>query len=264
MSPTPENLVASGLDRHELDRLQRPGREQHLLLPGPRHGPFDRQHRLQRRGRLVHADRAGHRHLRLLLARTSRTPATWADWTVTEGPGPHTCGEFVAQHVRPASGPPAAAATMPSPFPSPARRLLPLTSTILDSPLIDLSITGIASVTLEYDIYYNHSGGDDATVEVWNGSSWVVLWADSNVDSTVTSLRRHRLRGGERRLPGPLQLPECQQQHVVLGGQRRGDRRHLQPVRHRPSARCRRPTGPAGDHPAARRPHDCVRRHAST
>ena len=36
--------------------------------------------------------------------------------------------------------------------------------------------------TLEYDIYYKQGNGDDATVEVWNGSSWVVLWADGNVD----------------------------------------------------------------------------------
>ena len=59
----------------------------------------------------------------------------------------------------------------------------PVTSTKLDSPVIDLDISGIQSVTLEYDLYYKYfDGGDTATVEVWNGTDWQVLWIDPDAD----------------------------------------------------------------------------------
>jgi hypothetical protein len=45
-----------------------------------------------------------------------------------------------------------------------------------------LDTDGAISVTLSYDIYYHHYNGDDAKVEVFNGSSWVTVWADSNAD----------------------------------------------------------------------------------
>ena len=55
--------------------------------------------------------------------------------------------------------------------------------TILDSPVLDVDLVGIQSVTLEYDIYFNHFDGDAVgTVEVWDGSAWQVLWTDTNSD----------------------------------------------------------------------------------
>jgi hypothetical protein len=59
----------------------------------------------------------------------------------------------------------------------------PRITTILESPAVNLNLTGLQSVTLEYDIYYNISnGGDTATVEVWDGATWQVVWASSGAN----------------------------------------------------------------------------------
>jgi hypothetical protein len=61
--------------------------------------------------------------------------------------------------------------------------VLPLTSTILDSPVIDLGVSGLNSATLEFDMYYAYKdGGDTATVEVWDGAAWQILWTDPNAN----------------------------------------------------------------------------------
>ena len=107
-------------------------------------------------------------------------PASLGDWTITTQPPNKTCGVW-------------ARASTPTQLPSGGSGFYavadasacgpPTISTILESPVTDLSLAGIQSVTLEYDIYYNFlAGGDEATVEVWNGSAWQVVWADGNAD----------------------------------------------------------------------------------
>ena len=104
---------------------------------------------------------------------------------------------------------------------------LPATSASLDSPPIDLSDPLLAAVVLDFDIYYDHFTGDDATVEVWDGSDWVVIWTDPNNDvNTKLSFDVSAWALGQTRVPGPLQLPERNRRSLVLGG-RRADRRRL-------------------------------------
>ena len=115
------------------------------------------------------------------LFETFEDSATFAAWTVTTGPGAHRCGEFERSNStgeRPSAGSGFYALSLSDN----CIELLPQTSTSLDSPSVDYNFSGIQSVTLEFDLYYNHLDGDDATVEVWDGSQWVVIWADTNVD----------------------------------------------------------------------------------
>jgi hypothetical protein len=109
-------------------------------------------------------------------------PATWDDWTVTTGPGAHTCGDWVRSDSateRPSGGS-GYYALSDSEGCDP---VLPQTSTKIDSPAIDLDIEGIQVVTLEYDLHYEyHDGGDTATVEIWDGADWDVIWTDPDSD----------------------------------------------------------------------------------
>ncbi len=111
-------------------------------------------------------------------------PATFADWTVLTGPGPHSCGEW----ERTASGverPWHGAGFYAMSKSEECQPLMAETSTSLDSPAIDLAFSGISSVTLEYDDSYYHHDGDDATVEVWDGGKWDIIWADSDERSNA-------------------------------------------------------------------------------
>jgi hypothetical protein len=106
-------------------------------------------------------------------------PAGFADWTVSTGPGPHTCGEWVRSDTFDemtwyGAGYYAMAKS------ESCGGMMPQTSTILDSPVIDLDFTGINGVTLEYASAYIHDDGDDGTVEVWDGTKWEVVWTDGN------------------------------------------------------------------------------------
>jgi hypothetical protein len=102
-------------------------------------------------------------------------------WTVATGPGPHRCGEWMrtnASPQRPAGGNGFyVLALSDSCDPT-----FPITSTRLESPLLDLTLAGLQTVTLELDLYYNHLTGDDATIEVWDGSLWQVIWSDPDAD----------------------------------------------------------------------------------
>lgn len=102
-------------------------------------------------------------------------------WTINLGPGPNNCGNWSlssSSAQRPSSG-----SGQYMTIDSECQQLLPLASASIETPAIDVSIvSGLIGVTLEYDIDYNHNGGEDATVEVWDGSQWVVLWADTNTD----------------------------------------------------------------------------------
>jgi hypothetical protein len=103
-------------------------------------------------------------------------PASFAQWTVTTGPGPHTCGEWAlgsSSSRRPtgSSGSFMVADAECAP-------LVPRTSTTAESPPVDFTIANVISVTLEADVRYDTWDGDDATIEVWDGSEWIVLWTD--------------------------------------------------------------------------------------
>ncbi len=106
--------------------------------------------------------------------------ATWTNWTVTTGPGPHTCGPFA--RVNTASQRPTTGSGYYALSDSDACGSGATTSTILTSPVINCSNASWTAVTLEYDIYYNYYNGDDATVQVYNGSAWQTVWTDTNAD----------------------------------------------------------------------------------
>jgi hypothetical protein len=112
-------------------------------------------------------------------------PSSLAAWTVSTGPGPHTCGEWERSDGS-AEIPWYGAGYYAMAKSEDCDPVTPLTSTSLDSPVIDLNFPGINSVTLEYAIAYIHRNGDDGTVEVWDGTTWEVVWADSN-----TSINQH-------------------------------------------------------------------------
>ena len=108
-------------------------------------------------------------------------PSTFPDWTVTTGPGFHRCGEWeLASSGNRAPDNGSGQYAIANSFD--CATLLPATSASLDSPTIDTSSPTLAAVVLDFDIYYNHQNGDDASVSVWDGVQWVVLWSDSNSD----------------------------------------------------------------------------------
>lgn len=116
---------------------------------------------------------------------TFESAASFADWTVTTGPGPHSCGEWElssSSAQRPGGGSGSYALALSEA----CTQLLPRTSTTLTSPPIDLDLPGLQGVELQYDIFYRYLNGDDAKVEVWDGSSWVALWVDANADYNVS------------------------------------------------------------------------------
>jgi hypothetical protein len=93
---------------------------------------------------------------------------------VTTGPGAHTCGDWT--RVNTASQRPPNSAGYYALADSDACGSGSFTSTDLISPVIDCSASDIVSVELEYDLYYRYYNGDDATVEVFDGSDWQVVW----------------------------------------------------------------------------------------
>jgi agmatine/peptidylarginine deiminase len=101
-------------------------------------------------------------------------PADWANWQVTVGPGPHTCGSWIRTDTT--SQRPPGGAGYYALADSDACGSGSYTSTTLTSPAIDCGSPGLVSVSLEYDLYYRHYDGDDATVEVHDGTDWQVVW----------------------------------------------------------------------------------------
>jgi len=110
-------------------------------------------------------------------------PGALAAWTVTTGPGPHNCGEWAvgsSSTKRPSGGSGSYAIAD-----NECGMLLNRTSTTLTSPPIDVNLTNLFGVTLEYDIYFNYDSGNGneyAAVEVWDGAQWVVLWSSGTSD----------------------------------------------------------------------------------
>ena len=107
-------------------------------------------------------------------------PVSFAQWTVTTGPGPHSCGEWAlanngGQRPTGSSGDFMVADALCAP-------LAPRTSTTIESTPVDLDLPNIIGARLEADVRYGYFNGDDASIEVWDGSQWVVLWTDPNAN----------------------------------------------------------------------------------
>lgn len=103
-----------------------------------------------------------------------------AAWSVSTGPGPHTCGEWAlstSSNQRPPNSVGNYALTDSDACGSGSQ-----TSTILTSDVMNAA--GFTSLTLEFDMYYRYYNGDDTTVQVFDGSSWVTVWADSNANDS--------------------------------------------------------------------------------
>ncbi|MBN2384461.1 agmatine deiminase family protein [bacterium] len=104
----------------------------------------------------------------------------WANWTVTTGPGSHSCGPW--SRVNTSNQRPPNSTGYYALTDSDACGSGETTSTRLTSPVIDCDLAGLSTVTLEYDIYYRYYNGDNASVQVFNGSMWVTIWNDPNAD----------------------------------------------------------------------------------
>ena len=103
------------------------------------------------------------------------------DWTVTTGPGFHNCGEW-ALSSNPSRRPLDGSGQFAMAFSLNCGAALSATSASLDSPAVDLDISGLLAASLEVDVHYTHGNGDTTTIEVWDGNGWVVIWNDPNAN----------------------------------------------------------------------------------
>jgi hypothetical protein len=101
--------------------------------------------------------------------------ASFAQWTATVQPASKTCPKWKRSSEslqRPSGGGGFYATANQAPCGPPA------VDTVLESPSINLDPPGtVLNATMELDLYYRYgTGGDTATVEVWNGTTWNVIW----------------------------------------------------------------------------------------
>ncbi|HKQ63143.1 MAG TPA: hypothetical protein VJS92_17785 [Candidatus Polarisedimenticolaceae bacterium] len=118
--------------------------------------------------------------LQTFLNETFENAGTFASWSVTTGPGAHSCGAW--SRTSGGSQLPTGGSGFYAWANNQCAQVLPRTSSILTSPIVNVNGLGtVLSVTLEYDLFYSFGdGGDTATVEVFNGSTWQVIWTDPN------------------------------------------------------------------------------------
>ena len=48
--------------------------------------------------------------------------------------------------------------------------------------MLDLDLNGIQAASLDVDFFYHHVSGDDATIAIWNGTFWEIIWIDPDTD----------------------------------------------------------------------------------
>jgi len=105
------------------------------------------------------------------------------DWTITTGPGPHTCGAWAI-----GSDPLKAPVQSSGNYliaDNDCAPLLPRTSTTATSPAIDLVLAGLQSVTLRVNVRFDYSSAntvETGAIEVWDGTQWIALWNSTTVD----------------------------------------------------------------------------------
>ena len=124
-------------------------------------------------------------------------PASFADWTVSTV-GNHRCGEWERSNftaARPSGGSgDFALARSELTQGSPCDILLPITNTLLDSPVVDLSDPGLESAVLDARLFFDRVGDEEATVEAFDGNAWQVIWTapagdfDNAIQIDVTGL----------------------------------------------------------------------------
>jgi hypothetical protein len=107
--------------------------------------------------------------------------AAFAQWTSTVQPSSKTCPQWNRVNTitgRPLGGTGFYASANSVPCGPPA------VDTVFESPSINLDPAGtVLNVTMELDLYYNYgTGGDTATVEVWDGGAWNVVWTNPAAD----------------------------------------------------------------------------------
>jgi hypothetical protein len=110
--------------------------------------------------------------------------ARFAQWTATVDPASKTCPMWKrvdSSLERPWGGSGFYASANHVPCGPPA------VDTVLESPSINLDPPGtVVHATLELDLYYNYgTGGDTATIEVWDGASWNMIWTNPAGDVNV-------------------------------------------------------------------------------
>jgi len=118
-----------------------------------------------------------------LLSQDFENALSFSNWSVTTGPGPHTCGAWAlvnSAEQRPANGAGQYVLTDSDACGSGSQ-----TSTRMESPVVDGTLPGITSATLDLDMFYNYYNGDDASIEVWDGASWQILWSDTDADLDI-------------------------------------------------------------------------------
>jgi len=101
---------------------------------------------------------------------------SWSDWTVTTGPGQHTAGQWVRSNA--SRSLPTGATGYYALSDSDAAGSSSYTSTILTSPVLDMSqvLSGPVTLTANIYFYYYSSGGSEhGYVQVYNGRSWQTL-----------------------------------------------------------------------------------------
>jgi len=116
----------------------------------------------------------------LALNETFEDAASFANWTVTTGPGIHTCGEWARSNL--AADRPSGGSGYYALANNECNPLLGRTSTTLTSPPVNVVYSNLVSVTLDFNMWYNHDGNETGTVQVWDGASWITVWQDTNVD----------------------------------------------------------------------------------
>jgi hypothetical protein len=112
-------------------------------------------------------------------------PTTTTDtWVVTTGPGPHSGGEWI-RAAGGSQGQPSGSTGFFAVSDSDEPGSGSTTSSILWSPVIDMSAVDTGTVSLEFDAYFNSIQDDEyADVDVYDGSNWqnLIHWTDTDVN----------------------------------------------------------------------------------
>jgi hypothetical protein len=119
--------------------------------------------------------------LNVILSNDFEAADPLSGWTVTTGPGFHTCGEW-SPSSNPSRRPVDGSGKYVLANSLDCAQTLPATSASLDSPPVDLLFPGLQDAWIEVDIYYNQNNGDNTTIEIWDGNGWVTVWTDPNAD----------------------------------------------------------------------------------
>jgi len=179
VAPTPGNLIAAGLlDTHYTDTADQSNMTmRHYLVRAQdaSTGQFD----LNSAEASAFPDGPGSGP-QAVLDEDFENEAAFAAWSVTIGPGPHTCGEWArssSSSQRPSGGSGFYAIANNQCHP-----ILGRTSSTMTSPVVDVTLSNIVSVSLEFDMWFNHNGGETGTIEIYDGSDWITIWEDSNSD----------------------------------------------------------------------------------